>query len=544
MAGSTAQLRRFALGQRVEVLFGGGNAYYGGQIAAVHADGTYDIDYDDGEAEQRVVPAWVEDAAEGELAARGGGLGMWGFGEAESDEEEDEEKGRGDAEGGAPAVSEEQTAAVTAAKAAAAAAALAAIEDAALAAALAAPPAFDPSDLRESAQTVATLSDPRYWEAVCPWLHCGRDSAREGNARAASVPAAAPVSRSSSGGGGGGGGSSSSSSSSSISGDSAGGDSDSAGGDSDSAGGVDARAAAAEMRDRGFFQLGAEVVAAQMAGKPHQAGRHPSELVRGLERGVLRLVELGHSASAIAAFDEAWQLAEAISPLLERVTGNAPLGDWFSFHVTAARPSGFVGPHRDKPLAGPETFRASDGMPMYNTVWVALSDASPEMSCLYFVPKADDAEYAVVGDRLGGVLPTFLSWQNIVAQPVRAGALLCFSHRVVHWGSKASPLCVRPRVAMSFALADPAFERPSFDAARFLPYPPLPLRVGMRAAQAILYNTQVPLGAAQLALNNRIFCGAKRFFTPHYAERIVAEAQYLKFKAKHSGLAEKIGHAR
>lgn len=115
---------------------------------------------------------------------------------------------------------------------------------------------------------------------------------------------------------------------------------------------------------------------------------------------------------------------------------------------------------------------------------------------------------------------------------------------MVHWGSKASELCARPRVAMSFALADPAFEAPSFDAARFLPYPPLPLRVGMRAAQAILYNTQVPLSKNQLALNNRIFCNAKGFFTTHYAERIVAEAQYLKFKSKHGGLAKKIGEAR
>jgi hypothetical protein len=197
-------------------------------------------------------------------------------------------------------------------------------------------------------------------------------------------------------------------------------------------------------------------------------------------------VELGHTASAINSYDEAWELAEYITPLLRKATGNAPLGDWFSFHVTAARPSGFVGPHRDKPMAAAETFR-EDGSPMYATVWVALSDATPESSCLYFIPKGDDpgaqggkvtavvlnvpqrwrvtaltaarlrtparlhactptrllnarapaAGYFERGDQLRDVvLPSLLSWQNIVAQPAPAGSVLCFSHRVVHWGSK------------------------------------------------------------------------------------------------------------
>ena len=48
-----------------------------------------------------------------------------------------------------------------------------------------------------------------------------------------------------------------------------------------------------------------------------------------------------------------------------------------------------------------------------------------------------------------------------------------------------------PRVAMSFALADAQFERPAFAAEKFLPFPPLQLRVSLRAAQAITYHTQV-----------------------------------------------------
>jgi hypothetical protein len=84
---------------------------------------------------------------------------------------------------------------------------------------------------------------------------------------------------------------------------------------------------------------------------------------------------------------------------------------------------------------------------------------------------------------------------------------------------------------MSFALADPTFEAPTFDAARYLPFPPLGLRVALRAAQAVVYAHQQPLGKAELALAARTFASGRAFFATHYAERITAEAQFLKFKA-------------
>jgi len=56
-----------------------------------------------------------------------------------------------------------------------------------------------------------------------------------------------------------------------------------------------------------------------------------------------------------------------------------------------------------------------------------------------------------------------------------------------------STICVGrdppPRVAMSLALAGPSFEAPAFDAPRFLPFPPLGLRVGLREAQAVVYKS-------------------------------------------------------
>jgi len=46
--------KRFGKGQRIEARFRGKQKYYSGRITRVHADGSYDIDYDDGDSERRV----------------------------------------------------------------------------------------------------------------------------------------------------------------------------------------------------------------------------------------------------------------------------------------------------------------------------------------------------------------------------------------------------------------------------------------------------------------------------------------------------------
>jgi hypothetical protein len=159
----------------------------------------------------------------------------------------------------------------------------------------------------------------------------------------------------------------------------------------------------------------------------------------------------------------------------------------------------------------------------------------------------------MVGDSLGEGLPSPQAWGNIIAMPTTPGSLLCFSHvrlkpsarsaltracvraqRLLHWGSKASP-GAPPRIAMSFALADPSFEAPFFDCKLFLPYPPHALRLALRAGQAIAYNAQAPLDKAQLALDTRVFHAGRHFFNDDYVDKISSAAQFIKFMMKTGG---------
>ena len=63
-------------------------------------------------------------------------------------------------------------------------------------------------------------------------------------------------------------------------------------------------------------------------------------------------------------------------------------------------------------------------------MWVALSPATPESSCLYFLPRdAPDAGYEGPGDGIAPLQPW--EYEAVSAQPCEAGAALVFSHRVV-----------------------------------------------------------------------------------------------------------------
>jgi hypothetical protein len=258
-----------------------------------------------------------------------------------------------------------------------------------------------------------------------------------------------------------------------------------------------------------------------------------SASIEALHQGVLRLVALGHSPSSVVAYDEAWALAAALTPLVQGFTGGLgqgeqllPLGDWFSFLKDDARQGGFRGPHRDKPMSGPESF-SPQGDADFVTVWVALSDATPDMSCLYFYPRdAPDADYLGPGDGIAALAPC--DYEAVIAQPVEAGGVIVFSHRVVHWGSRPTP-GQRPRVAMSFALSRARFERGAFFSAAMLPFPPLALRVALRAAQAIAYSAQAPLAKHALGLDSRTFRAAKMLFSEAYADKIEGDVQWQRF---------------
>ena len=186
-----------------------------------------------------------------------------------------------------------------------------------------------------------------------------------------------------------------------------------------------------------------------------------------------------------------------------------------------------------------------DGTPKYATAWVALTDASPDNSCLYFIPRDADPGYtagddcaAVAalggGDALHACLPTAEAMQRIRAVPAAAGSAVLFSHRTFHWGSSGRRGCTVPRVAMSFGAACPSFEAPYLTGAQGtargvagagVPFPRLAARLALAAAQCIAYADRfAPLPPAMLRrLRALAETDGGAHLAPGYARRIASE---------------------
>ena len=271
--------------------------------------------------------------------------------------------------------------------------------------------------------------------------------------------------------------------------------------------------------------------------------------VGALAEGARRLAAAGWPATALAVYDESWALARDAARLMERVTGNSPVMDTLGFFVDPR--AGYKGfsPHRDRQPEDwmarglPEDPRATfrpDGTAKYATVWIALTAANSDSSCLHFVPAPHDPGY-YAGDGDGEepeqdpmrlCFPTKEAYQHIRAVSLQPGGASFHTHRTIHWVSTQTPKrtkavqvlqCatrvqdypprwwfaegvvvvaslsqgssgrdgdgVEPRISMSFSFADPEFEPPYIAAAGALPFPALELRVALVSAQLINYSS-------------------------------------------------------
>ena len=67
--------------------------------------------------------------------------------------------------------------------------------------------------------------------------------------------------------------------------------------------------------------------------------------------------------------------------------------DMLAWRVDAAKGEAGFAPHRDRqPDNAPASFR-SDGTAQYTSCWLAVTEANPDTSCLYVIPRGKDPGY-------------------------------------------------------------------------------------------------------------------------------------------------------
>ena len=263
---------------------------------------------------------------------------------------------------------------------------------------------------------------------------------------------------------------------------------------------------------------------------------HPTELpwassLKAMRIGVRRLVKRGWPASLLLMYDEAWAMAHQLSEIMRAVSGNANSLDTLAWSVTPSLGQSGFAPHRDRqPADVPASFRA-DGSPKYATAWVALSEASPDNSCMHIVPRTVDPGYHAgddpspeAEDPLIALMRNDAAVQSIRCCPLKPGGVVVFSHRSMHWGSKGRSTCDRPRVSISFGCSDPSFEKPYFESpAKHLPFPKPSVRAALASAQLINYHERFRFPAALLRRFGASFRAKRVVFTDHYNQKTAAE---------------------
>ncbi|KAG2497988.1 hypothetical protein HYH03_004247 [Edaphochlamys debaryana] len=266
--------------------------------------------------------------------------------------------------------------------------------------------------------------------------------------------------------------------------------------------------------------------------------------VDGLAHSLVRLMQHGWPSPFLVLFDEVWALIHRASSLMSSVSGgNAVNMDVLAWYVDPNQGGAGFSPHRDRqPDDSPATFRP-DGSPMYSTCWVPLTDACPENSCLYMIPRWADPGYHA-GDDDDGPDPLSVAmgskeaFQAIRAFPAEAGSAIMFTHRIIHWGSRGRKGFHTPRVAVSWGCAADEYE-PSYFSREHLPYPPTALRAALACGQMMVYHERFPMTKKQLSLYYKFFMKHAAEFHPSYRDKVVEE--FMAASAELVGLGRGMG---
>lgn len=183
-------------------------------------------------------------------------------------------------------------------------------------------------------------------------------------------------------------------------------------------------------------------------------------------RAAIELVrKRGAPAVAAFAFDAPWELSELLADHATAAIGSEArllpaFWAWRLDHDTERR--GWA-PHRDHP----ERDLDERGAPTSLTLWVPLTDATPDNGCIYVVPAPWDPQYLNPN-----ATPEVLFLQSIRAVPAPAGSVLGWTSKLLHWGAMADAHAA-PRISLSFEYQ--AADRPPFDGVTYpLGYIPAP----------------------------------------------------------------------
>ncbi|QPO10660.1 phytanoyl-CoA dioxygenase family protein [Thalassospira sp. A40-3] len=247
-------------------------------------------------------------------------------------------------------------------------------------------------------------------------------------------------------------------------------------------GGFDGGALSERFWDEGYFLIHDVLPAGEL------------EKLRG---GIEVLVANGLSPALIYLYDEAWDVFRRLRPLLTHFLGDriALLPHFWAWHVGSDVGGSGWPPHRD--YQGESTI--GDEMLISLSLWVPLSNATPENGCMHVLPRNFEKGYPAPVSEPGEV-----RLQDIRALPAKPGAVMGWRQDLYHWGGRASPYASEPRISLSLEFQNAAFD-PLADQLLGLDHPPVFLeRLALIAKQFEKYRHMQSMDAETLKWANDV----------------------------------------
>lgn len=185
----------------------------------------------------------------------------------------------------------------------------------------------------------------------------------------------------------------------------------------------------------------------------HQAPLFEAEDIKILRLGVENLVAHGWPPAFIYVYDEPWDLFHKLDGFLSHFLGDefALLPHFWAWHIDKEDEGGTKGwpPHLD--YSGECAF--FDDYLISLSLWIPLTDATPENGCMSILPLSRQKQYAKPVTEVSDIL-----LQDVRSLPAKAGSLLGWRQDLWHWSGRSSKYAIEPRISLSLEFQNRAFE--------------------------------------------------------------------------------------
>jgi len=192
--------------------------------------------------------------------------------------------------------------------------------------------------------------------------------------------------------------------------------------------------------------------------------RLSAQRAASMRGAVLAVTEAGLPGVFAYVYDEFWETADlvrgAVAQFAEVPRGRVSiLPDAWAFRIPCGAEHRGWAPHRGSTLPN----RTREGHVALVNVWVALSSATKDNSCMYVVPLTRDPH-------VPASLETLPEEALGEARELAAGDILLWDANVAHWGGRSSAAAREPRISATYtcstetaiaavSLAELSFER-------------------------------------------------------------------------------------